>query len=119
MPRSTQLNCKNCGGELSVDEQGKYLLCPFCGSRRLIIEGDAVTVEKIRQQTAFKQWEREDNERKERERAVFQEHQEKAAEAQLNSKNSGAAPPADNGMPFGGQSSGGIESVTAGCIFAG
>ena len=72
MPDSTaQLQCNNCGGELTVDGQGKYLICPFCGSRKLIIESDAVTVEKIRQQTAFKQWEREDNERKERERAAY------------------------------------------------
>ena len=65
------LQCESCGGELTVDENGKYLICPFCGSRKLIIESDAVTVEKIRQQTAFKQWEREDNERKERERAAY------------------------------------------------
>ena len=65
------LQCENCGGELTVDENGKYLICPFCGSKKLMIDSDAVTVEKIHQQTAFKQWEREDNERKEREHAAY------------------------------------------------
>ena len=71
MPRSTQLNCKNCGGELTVDAQCKYFICPFCGTKELITDSDAVAVEKIRQQTAFKQWEREDNERKEKERTAY------------------------------------------------
>ena len=71
MTRSTQLNCKNCGGELTVDEQGKYLTCPFCGSKEFIIDSDAVAVEKIRQQTAFRQWEREDNTQKEQERSAY------------------------------------------------
>ena len=71
MPRSTQLNCKNCGGELTVDAQCKYFICPFCGTKELITDSDAVTVEKIRQQIAFKQWEREDNERKEKERTAY------------------------------------------------
>ena len=36
------------------------IFCPFCGSRELLIDSDAVAVEKIRQQTEFKKWERED-----------------------------------------------------------
>lgn len=65
------LKCENCGGELTVDEQGKYLTCPFCGSKEFIIDSDAVAVEKIRQQTAFRQWEREDNTQKEQERSAY------------------------------------------------
>ena len=65
------LQCENCGGELTADAQREILICPFCGSKELIIDSDEVAVEKIRQQTAFRQWEREDNAQKERERAAY------------------------------------------------
>ena len=66
-----RLQCHNCGGELTIDPQKEILASPFCGSKELITDSDVVEVEKIRQQTAFKQWEREDNERKEQERSAY------------------------------------------------
>lgn len=65
------LQCESCGGELTIDAQRKILVCPFCGSKELIIDSDAVAVEKLRQQTAFRQWEREDNAQKEKENAAY------------------------------------------------
>ena len=54
------LQCKYCGGNLDIDRNQSLIFCPFCGSRELLIDSDAVAVEKIRQQTEFKKWERED-----------------------------------------------------------
>ncbi|MBQ4170889.1 MAG: hypothetical protein II614_04685 [Ruminococcus sp.] len=54
------LQCKSCGGNLDIDRNQSLIFCPFCGSRELLIDSDAVAVEKIRQQTEFKKWERED-----------------------------------------------------------
>ena len=54
------LQCKSCGGNLDTDRNQSLIFCPFCGSRELLIDSDAVAVEKIRQQTEFKKWERED-----------------------------------------------------------
>ena len=54
------LQCKSCGGNLDIDRNQSLIFCPFCGSRELLIDSDAVAVEKIQQQTEFKKWERED-----------------------------------------------------------
>ena len=54
------LQCKSCGGNLDIDRNQSLIFCPFCGSRELLIDSDAVAVEKIRQQTENKKWERED-----------------------------------------------------------
>lgn len=67
MQSTIRLQCKNCGGNLTVDAQREVLICPFCGSKELITDNDAVAVEKIRQKTTFKQWEREDAKQKEQE----------------------------------------------------
>ena len=72
MRQSTiQLQCNHCGGELTVDAERSIIVCPYCGTKVLITDSDAVAVEKIRQQTAFRQWEREDHERKEQERSAY------------------------------------------------
>lgn len=71
MKTMIMLQCKNCGGELSDDTQREIWVCPFCGSKELIIDSDAVAVEKIRQQTTFRQWEREDDAQKEQERIAY------------------------------------------------
>lgn len=43
------LKCKNCGGVLNGDEDGDNIIeCPFCGSKELIIESDAVKIARIK-----------------------------------------------------------------------
>ena len=69
--KTIMLQCKNCSGELTADAQREIWVCPFCGSKELSIDSDAVAVEKIRQQTAFRQWKREDNEQQEQARAAY------------------------------------------------
>ena len=71
MQSAIRLQCKSCGGNLTIDPQREVLICPFCGSEELITDSDAVAVEKIRQKTTFMQWEREDAKRKEKERSAY------------------------------------------------
>ena len=51
MQSAIRLQCKSCGGNLTIDPQREVLICPFCGSEELITDSDAVAVEKIRQKT--------------------------------------------------------------------
>ena len=71
MQSAIRLQCKSCGGNLTIDTQREVLICPFCGSEELIKDSDAVAVEKIRQKTTFMKWEREDAKRKEKERSAY------------------------------------------------
>ena len=71
MQSAIRLQCKSCGGNLTIDPQREVLICPFCGSEELITDSDAVAVEKIRQKTTFKQWEHEDAKQKEQERSAY------------------------------------------------
>ncbi len=48
------LRCKSCGGTLNEAEDGETLICPYCGSREVIEESDAVKIEKIRSE-AYKE----------------------------------------------------------------
>ena len=59
-PARIVLKCRDCNGVLTMDKEGEILTCPYCGSKELIRNSDTVAVEKIRQQTEFKKWERED-----------------------------------------------------------
>ncbi len=46
--RKVSLVCEQCGGTLLVDDAKEVMACPYCGSKTLIIESDAVTMERIR-----------------------------------------------------------------------
>lgn len=54
------MKCKQCNGTLTMEKEGDILSCPYCGSKELLLDSDSVAIEKIRQQTEFKKWERED-----------------------------------------------------------
>ena len=43
-----QLKCKECGGVMTADSSNKTLHCPYCGSDEVIVYGDAVEVERIK-----------------------------------------------------------------------
>lgn len=45
---SVQLRCKSCNGVMDVDEDRPILMCPFCGSKEIILEGDKVTIQRIK-----------------------------------------------------------------------
>ena len=47
--KTVLLKCKNCGGVLNGDEDGDNIIeCPFCGSKELIVESDAVKIARIK-----------------------------------------------------------------------
>ena len=46
-----QLRCKDCNGIMTVDENKSVLSCPYCGSKEILLDADAVAVERIKGQT--------------------------------------------------------------------
>ena len=42
------LRCRVCGGTLTVDADRQVMVCPFCQSAELIVESDAVAIERIK-----------------------------------------------------------------------
>lgn len=47
-PKTIQMVCSKCNGTMTVDEKNNSMVCPYCGSKELILESDQVKVEKIR-----------------------------------------------------------------------
>ena len=47
--KTVSMRCKECGGLL--EGNGNELVCPYCGSKELVLDSDAVAVEKIRNET--------------------------------------------------------------------
>ena len=45
------LKCTNCNGTLTTTENSNILFCPYCGSNELILESDAVKIQKIKSET--------------------------------------------------------------------
>jgi len=45
------MKCSVCNGEMEMEEDSQNLICPYCGSKELIIDSDAVAVEKIKSKT--------------------------------------------------------------------
>lgn len=52
------LKCEHCSGTLVVDDDKTLLACPYCGYQTLIVENDAVTIERIKM-SAHKEVEKE------------------------------------------------------------
>lgn len=44
---TVKLTCSDCGGTMDIDADKKVLLCPFCGSKKIILESDEVKMAKI------------------------------------------------------------------------
>ena len=66
-----QLKCKSCGGVMTPDENLETLFCPFCGSKELITDSDAVAVEKIKRDMEYKRWEHEDSQKEQAEQLEY------------------------------------------------
>ena len=43
-----QIKCNSCNGVMDIDKERPILLCPYCGSKELIIESDKVTAQRIK-----------------------------------------------------------------------
>lgn len=71
---SIALRCKSCNGTMVSENGNEVLVCPYCGSKELIKDSDYVAVEKIKQQTEYKRWEKEE----EKERRLKEEQKERS-----------------------------------------
>lgn len=49
--RTIQLKCQDCGGIMNTDEDKQVFLCPYCGSKKILIESDEVKIERMKSQT--------------------------------------------------------------------
>ena len=45
---TVSLRCKSCDGVLEIDDDREILFCPYCGSKELFLESDAIKVERMR-----------------------------------------------------------------------
>ena len=43
-----QLRCEDCGGIMTIDNSRSVLLCPYCGSTKIVADSDEVKMERIR-----------------------------------------------------------------------
>ena len=46
-----QLRCKHCNGVMTIEPGQNIVLCPFCGSKELLVENTKVTIERIKSDT--------------------------------------------------------------------
>lgn len=78
---TVHLTCQKCGGTLAVDEEKTVLLCPYCGSKELIIEDGRVTAQRIKSET-YKEVElrRQEIESKKIEREIEKERKKEEKE---------------------------------------
>ena len=74
--KKLSLICEQCGGTLMVDDGKEVMACPYCGNKTLIVESDAVTMERIRT-TAQKEVELEKIKAVDREQQRILEKEEK------------------------------------------
>ena len=45
-----RMRCRNCDGIMNADETGKMMVCPYCGSRELIVDNEKVALAKVKAQ---------------------------------------------------------------------
>lgn len=41
-----RLRCEECDGIMNVDESHEVISCPFCGSKKVILDSDSIKIEK-------------------------------------------------------------------------
>ena len=49
-PKLILMKCKACGATVQVNSEQTELICPYCKSKELILDSDAVKAEKVRSQ---------------------------------------------------------------------
>lgn len=46
-----RLRCEDCNGVMEIDESREVISCPYCGSKKIVLESDGVKIEKIRSES--------------------------------------------------------------------
>ena len=49
--KTIKLTCEDCGGEMNIEAGRNVLTCPYCGSKKLIMESDEVTIARINKES--------------------------------------------------------------------
>lgn len=83
--KKVSLKCENCGGILQVDSEQSVLSCPYCEHKSLIVENDAVTIERIRT-SATKEIELEKIKSNDRQQKVAEEKEQRQEDKELVEK---------------------------------
>ncbi len=71
--RTIRMRCRNCDGTMEADAENRILTCPYCGSRELIVESEAIRLEKLRAKQAQEEAARAEEEKSARtfEKSIF------------------------------------------------
>lgn len=48
-----RLRCEDCDGVMEIDESREVISCPYCGSKKIVLESDGVKIEKIRSASKY------------------------------------------------------------------
>lgn len=48
-----RLRCEDCNGVMDIDESREVISCPYCGSKKIVLESDGVKIEKIRSASKY------------------------------------------------------------------
>ena len=78
------LICRRCGANMKLNEDGKEMICPYCGSKVLRVDSDAVAAEKVKS-SAYRDVEmaKLQHEIEKEENAVSKEAKEKYSKGKL------------------------------------
>ena len=49
--KTIKLTCEDCGGEMNIEAGRNVLTCPYCGSKKLIMESDELTIARINKES--------------------------------------------------------------------
>lgn len=53
-PKSFKMRCNDCGADMEITANQEIAECPFCHSKSIIIESDAVKIERIKNDSEIK-----------------------------------------------------------------
>lgn len=48
-----RLRCEDCDGVMEIDESREVISCPYCSSKKIVLESDGVKIEKIRSASKY------------------------------------------------------------------
>ena len=48
-----RLRCEDCDGVMEIDESREVISCPYCGSKKIVLESDGIKIEKIRSASKY------------------------------------------------------------------
>ena len=72
-----RLRCRSCDGIMTADEDGKFMICPYCGSKELIVDNEKVALARLQaRQEELRAKQEKEREEKEQRNAEKREEEE-------------------------------------------